>query len=97
MMAKTRAIPSSPPGQIPSKEPGLVAGWLRRVTLTYFIAMPLVLMCALNETGRETGLNAVIKMEVDPPQVSYRRDLQTALRCFPGDWEVLNGIGKMSC
>jgi hypothetical protein len=30
-----------PPGQIPSKEPGLVAGWLRRVTLTYFIAVPL--------------------------------------------------------
>jgi hypothetical protein len=27
--------------QIPSKEPGLVAGWLRRVTLTYFIAVPL--------------------------------------------------------
>ena len=40
-LAKTRAIPSSPPGQIPSKEPGLVAGWLRRVTLTYFIAVPL--------------------------------------------------------
>jgi len=36
-----RAIPFSPPGQIPSKEPGLVAGWLRRVTLTYFIAVPL--------------------------------------------------------
>jgi hypothetical protein len=34
-------IPSSPPGQIPSKEPGLVAGWLHRVTLTYFIAVPL--------------------------------------------------------
>ena len=39
---------------------------------------------------------AVTKMEEDPPQVSYRRDLQTALRCFPGDWEVLNGIGKKS-
>ena len=32
-----------------------------------------------------------------PPLVSNRRDQQTALRCFPGDWEVLNGIGKMSC
>jgi len=32
-----------------------------------------------------------------PPLVSYRRDQQTALRCFPGDWEVLNGIGKKSC
>jgi hypothetical protein len=41
MTAQTRAIPSSPPGQIPSKEPGQVAGWLRRVTLTYFIAVPL--------------------------------------------------------
>jgi hypothetical protein len=36
-------------------------------------------------------------MEVGPPQVTYRSDLQTALRCFPGDWEVLNGIGKKSC
>ena len=35
-------------------------------------------------------------MEEDPPQVTYRRDLQTALRCFPGDWKVLNGIGKKS-
>jgi hypothetical protein len=43
------------------------------------------------------GINAVIMMGEGPPQVSYRRDLQTALRCFPGDWEVLNGIGKMSC
>ena len=39
---------------------------------------------------------AVTKMEEDPPQVSYRRDLQTTLRCFPGDREVLNGIGKKS-
>ena len=36
-------------------------------------------------------------MEADPPQVLYRRNLQTALRCFPGDWEVLNRIGKRSC
>ena len=28
---------------------------------------------------------AVTKMEEDPPQVTYRRDLQTALRCFSGD------------
>ena len=32
-----------------------------------------------------------------PPLVSYRRDQQTALRCFPGDRVVLNGIGKKSC
>ena len=31
---KNHAIPSSPPGQIPSEEPGLVAGWLHRVTFT---------------------------------------------------------------
>jgi hypothetical protein len=43
------------------------------------------------------AINAVTKMEVGPPQVFYRRNLQTALRCFPGDWEVLNGIGKKSC
>ena len=55
------------------------------------------LMCALNDNYRKMKINAVIKMEEDPPQVSYRRDLQTALRCFPGDWEVLNGLGKMSC
>ena len=54
-------------------------------------------MCALNDNDRETEVNAVIKMEVGPPQVSCRRNLQTALRCFPGDWAVLNGIGKKSC
>ena len=32
-----------------------------------------------------------------PPLVLYRRDQQTTLRCFPGDWAVLNGIGKKSC
>ena len=54
-------------------------------------------MCALNDNDNVIEVNAVTKMEVDPPQVTYRRDLQTALRCFPGDWEVLNGIGKKSC
>ena len=54
-------------------------------------------VCALNDNDRETEVNAVTKMEEDPPQVFYRRDLQTALRCFPGDLEVLNGIGKKSC
>ena len=53
-------------------------------------------MCALNDNDRKTEVNAVIKMEVGPPQVLYRRNLQTALRCFPGNWEVLNGIGKRS-
>src|SRR4030042_5539869 len=44
-----------------------------------------------------TEVNAVTKMEEGPPQVSYRRDLQTTLRCFPEKcWEVLNGIGKKS-
>ena len=33
-------------------------------------------------------------MEEGPPQVSYRRDQQTTLPCLPGDWGVLNGIGK---
>ena len=44
-----------------------------------------------------TEVNAVTKMEVGPPQVLYRRDLQTTLRCFPEKcWEVLSGIGKKS-
>jgi hypothetical protein len=51
----------------------------------------------LNDNDKVIEVNAVIKMEVGPPQVTYRSDLQTALRCFPGDWEVLNGIGKKSC
>jgi hypothetical protein len=42
-------------------------------------------VCALNDNDRETDVNAVTKMEEDPPQVTYRRDLQTALRCFSGD------------
>ena len=54
-------------------------------------------MCALTDNDRKTEVDAVIKMEVGPPQVLYRRNLQTALRCFPGDWEVLNRIGKRFC
>jgi hypothetical protein len=54
-------------------------------------------MCALTDNDRETEVIAVIKMGEGPPQVSYRRDPQTTLRCFLGDWEVLNGIGKKSC
>jgi hypothetical protein len=42
------------------------------------------------------SFNAVTKMGEGPPQVSYRRDLQTTLRCFPVDRKVLNGIGKKS-
>ena len=38
---KNCAIPSSPPGQITTKEPGLVAGWFRRVTFTPSTAGPL--------------------------------------------------------
>ena len=52
--------------------------------------------CALNDNDNGIEVNAVTKMEEDPPQVTYRRDLQTTLRCFPGDREVLNGIGKKS-
>jgi hypothetical protein len=73
------------------------ARMLRRVTQPPHIAGPLVAMCALNDNVRKTEVNAVIKMEVDPPQVLYRRNLQTAPRCFPGDWKVLNGWGKKSC
>ncbi|MCX6322019.1 MAG: hypothetical protein NTX93_09515 [Bacteroidia bacterium] len=51
----------------------------------------------MNDKDQQTEVNVVTKMEVDPPQVLYRRDLQTTLQCFPGDWEVLNGIGKKSC
>ena len=51
----------------------------------------------MNDNDCKAEVNAVTKMGVGPPQVSYRRNLQTALRCFLGDWEVLNGIGKRSC
>lgn len=42
-------------------------------------------------------VNAVTKMEEVPPQVFYPAEAgQTTLRCFPGNREVLNGIGKKS-
>jgi hypothetical protein len=48
--------------------------------------------CALNDcVPKRVSVNAVSKMEVGPPQVLYRRNLQTTLRCCPGDWSVLNG------
>ena len=50
----------------------------------------------MNDNDKGIEVNAVTKMEEDPPQVTYRSDLQTTLRCFPGDREVLNGIGKKS-
>ena len=59
--------------------------------------LPFVSACALNDNDNMIEVNAVIKMEVGPPQVSYRRDLQNAPRCFLSDWEVLNGMGKKSC
>ena len=67
--------------------------------MTSFLTILTVLVhvCALNDNDNVIEVNAVTKMEEDPPQVTYRRNLQTALRCFPGDWEVLNGIGKKSC
>jgi hypothetical protein len=51
---------------------------------------PYLLDCALNDNDRKTEVNAVTKMRDGPSQVLYRRDLQTTLRCFPGDWAVLN-------
>jgi hypothetical protein len=47
MMAKTTPyLPCLPAGRLATgtiscQQPGLVAGWLRRVTFTYFIAVPL--------------------------------------------------------
>jgi hypothetical protein len=70
------------------------ARMLRRVTQPPYIAGPLAFMVCLTDNDRETEVDAVIKMEVDPPQVLYRRNLQTAPRCFQGDREVLNGWGK---
>jgi hypothetical protein len=43
MTAKTRAIPSSHRDKFATKAPGQVAGWLRQVTQTPFIAGPLAL------------------------------------------------------
>ena len=33
-------------------------------------------------------------MEEGPPEAAYRSSLQTALRCFKGNVEVLSGQGK---
>jgi len=45
--AKTRAIPSLHRDSFLAKVPGQMAGWLRRVTPTNFIAGPLgVMVCA---------------------------------------------------
>ena len=62
--------------------------------MTSLLPQPSVLakVCALNDcVPKRVAINAVSKMEVGPPQVLYRRNLQTALRCFPGDRKVLNG------
>jgi hypothetical protein len=87
--AKIRAVPSLHRDSFLSKVPGLCPV-LRQVTLTNYTAGPLGLACALNDNDRKTEVNAVIKMEEGPPQVSYRRNLQTTLRCFTGNWAVLN-------
>ena len=50
MTAKTRAIPSSPPGQIPAKVPGSATGWLRQVTFTPSTAGPLAVIHLTTET-----------------------------------------------
>jgi hypothetical protein len=63
-------------------------------TAPNYTTEPLAFMVCLADNDRKTEVDAVIKMEVGPPQVSYRRDLQTAPRCFLSDWEVLNGWGK---
>jgi len=61
-----------------------------------FIALSVLAVgCALNDcVPKWVSINAVSKMEVGPPQVLYRRNLQTTLRCCPGDRAVLNGYGK---
>jgi hypothetical protein len=62
------------------------------LTATNQTARPLAFMVCLADNDRKTEVDAVIKMEVGPPQVLYRRNLQTALRCFSEKcWEVLNG------
>ena len=38
--------------------------------------------------------NAIQKMEVGPPEAAYRSSLQTTLRCFKDNVEVLIGQGK---
>jgi hypothetical protein len=67
------------------------------LTLTTYTSRPLAVMVCLADNDRKTGVDAVIKLEDGPPQVSYGRNLQTDPRCFPGDWKVLNGMGKKSC
>ena len=57
-------------------------------TATPHTTGPLGVIVCLADNDRETEVDAVIKMEVGPPQVLYRRNLQTAPRCFPGDWAV---------
>ena len=47
--------------------------------------MVVMFKVCLADNDRKTEVDAVIKMEVGPPQVAYRRDLQTALRCCSGD------------
>jgi len=41
MTAKTCAMPGGPPGLFLTQQTGQVAGGLRQVTITYFIAVPL--------------------------------------------------------
>jgi hypothetical protein len=41
MTAKTCAIPGGPPGLFPTQQTGQLAGGMRQVMLTYFIAVPL--------------------------------------------------------
>jgi hypothetical protein len=67
---------------------------LGRLPAPNYTTEPLYLRCALTDNDRKTEVIAVIKMGENPPQVSFRRDLQTALRCFSGDWKVLNGWEK---
>jgi hypothetical protein len=54
-------------------------------------------VCPERSSIARWGFDAVNKMEADPPLALYRRSQQTAPRCFPGNWEVLNGKGKKSC
>jgi hypothetical protein len=53
-------------------------------------------VCPEQSSFASGRFGAVNKMEGGPPLALYRQSQQTAPRCFPGNWEVLNGKGKKS-
>jgi hypothetical protein len=48
MTAKTCAIPGGPPGLFPTQQKRQLAGGMRQITLTYFIAVPLAAIILLS-------------------------------------------------